>query len=53
MIADARRLRDLLIKKGWVIGKDLSYMEADGGAHNEKSWGDRIGLVLQFLFPPP
>lgn len=53
VIADARRLRDVLVQKGWVLGKDLSYMEAPGGAHNEKSWGDRVGLVLQFLFPPP
>jgi predicted alpha/beta superfamily hydrolase len=52
VIADARRLRDLLTGKGWVAGEDLSYMEVADGAHNEKSWGDRVGLVLQFLFPP-
>jgi hypothetical protein len=52
VIADARQLRDLLVAKGWIVGQDLSYMEAAGGGHNEKSWGDRIGLVLQFLFPP-
>lgn len=52
VIADARRLRDALVQKGWTIGQDLSYMEAAGGGHNEKSWGDRVGLVLQFLFPP-
>jgi len=52
VIADARRLRDALTAKGWTLGTDLSYMEADGGGHDEASWGDRIDLVLQFLFPP-
>jgi predicted alpha/beta superfamily hydrolase len=52
VIADARRLRELLIAKGWVLGEDLSYVEAAGAAHNEKSWGDRVGSVLEFLFPP-
>lgn len=52
VIADARRLRDLLVQKGWALGTDLSYLEAEGGAHNERSWSDRVGPVLQFLFPP-
>jgi hypothetical protein len=51
VIADARRLRDALTAKGWTLGDDLAYMEAEGGAHDEASWGDRIHLVLQFLFP--
>jgi predicted alpha/beta superfamily hydrolase len=52
VIADARRLRDALVGKGWVAGRDLMYFEADGGEHNEHSWAARVGPVLEFLFPP-
>jgi predicted alpha/beta superfamily hydrolase len=51
VIADARALRDALIAKGWVLGEDLSYLEAEGGEHNEQSWASRIDTVLKFLFP--
>jgi predicted alpha/beta superfamily hydrolase len=51
VIADARALRDALIAKGWVLGEDLSYFEAEGGEHNEQSWASRIDTVLKFLFP--
>jgi predicted alpha/beta superfamily hydrolase len=51
VIADARRLRDALVAKGWVLGEDLMYLEADGGEHNEASWAARVGPVLEFLFP--
>jgi predicted alpha/beta superfamily hydrolase len=52
VIADTRRLRDALVAKGWIVGQDLSYLEAADGEHNEKSWAERIGQVLEFLFPP-
>jgi predicted alpha/beta superfamily hydrolase len=52
MLGDARRLRDVLVSKGWTEGDDLSYREIDGGGHDEKSWGARIGDVLAFLHPP-
>jgi predicted alpha/beta superfamily hydrolase len=51
VISDARALRDALIAKGWVLGDDLAYLEAEGGEHNERSWAARIGLVLKHLFP--
>jgi predicted alpha/beta superfamily hydrolase len=50
-IANSRLLRDALVKKGWVVGQDLMYLEADGGEHNEASWAARVGPVLEFLFP--
>jgi predicted alpha/beta superfamily hydrolase len=53
VVADARRLRDALISKGWVLGQDLAYYEAKGGRHNEESWASRVGLFLRFLYPPP
>jgi predicted alpha/beta superfamily hydrolase len=52
VIPDARRLRDALVAKGWVISQDLMYFEARGGEHNERSWAKRVGPVLRFLFPP-
>jgi predicted alpha/beta superfamily hydrolase len=51
VIRDTRLLRDALVRKGWVIGKDLAYLEAEGGGHNEKSWATRVEGVLRFLFP--
>ena len=48
---DTRLLRDSLVQKGWIVGKDLAYLEAEGGGHNEKSWATRVEGVLRFLFP--
>ena len=49
---DARMLRDALVAKGWKLGDDLTYFEAKGGEHNERSWGSRVDRVLKYLFPP-
>jgi predicted alpha/beta superfamily hydrolase len=51
VIGDSRLLRDALIAKGWVLGEDLEYFEAEDGEHNERSWGARVGPMLEFLFP--
>lgn len=51
VLQDTRLLRDALLKKGWVEGQDLAYMEAEGGGHNERSWAKRVEGVLRFLFP--
>ena len=48
---DSRMLRDALVRKGWVEGQDLTYLEAEGGGHNEQSWATRVEGVLRFLFP--
>lgn len=48
---DARALRDLLVRKGWREEQDLQYYEAAGGEHNEHAWSERVGPMLQFLFP--
>ena len=52
VMRDARLLRDALVRKGWVVGRDLAYLEAEGGGHNELSWATRVEGVLRFLFPP-
>ena len=48
---DSRMLRDALVRKGWVQGQDLAYLEAEGGGHNEQSWATRVEGVLRFLYP--
>jgi len=53
VIADARALRDALEAKGWVVGQDLIYIEAEGARHDEASWASRMDSVLTFLFPAP
>jgi hypothetical protein len=51
IVNDVRKLRALLIRKGWKEGHDLAYLEAEGAGHNEGAWASRVGLMLQFLFP--
>ncbi len=50
-ISDARLLKNTLIKKGWQLGKNLNYFEAEGAEHNERAWAERITTILPFLFP--
>jgi predicted alpha/beta superfamily hydrolase len=50
---NARKLRDLLVEKGWRLDDDLQYTEANGAGHDEAAWAFRIDPVLRFLFPPP
>jgi len=50
-IDDARKLREILVKKGWRLGADLDFEEIEGGQHNEAAWAQRVGPFLQFLFP--
>ncbi|HEX2836038.1 MAG TPA: alpha/beta hydrolase-fold protein [Thermoanaerobaculia bacterium] len=50
-LTDARALRDVIAKKRW--GDDtFQYYEDRRGDHSERAWARRIGLVLEFLFPP-
>ena len=50
-VAGARVLKETLLKKGWKLGKDLSYFEAEGAEHNEQAWAARTEQILRFLFP--
>jgi predicted alpha/beta superfamily hydrolase len=49
--ADARSLRDALVSKGWRLGSDLRYFEAEGAKHTEAAWARRVDPILRFLFP--
>lgn len=46
----ARLLKETLLKKGWELGTDLSYFEAEGAEHNEQAWAARTAQILEFLF---
>lgn len=50
MIGGAKELRDLLIRKGWLLKSDLMYFEAKGGKHNEESFAKRAKPMLEYLF---
>lgn len=47
----ARVLREKLIAKGWMLGRDLHYHEAGDAGHTESAWAARIDSVLKFLYP--
>jgi len=49
-IKDARLLQEALVKKGWKLGRDLKYFEAEGAEHNERAWAQRVEPILRFLF---
>jgi predicted alpha/beta superfamily hydrolase len=51
-VADARRLRDALVARGWREGVDLRYVEDEGARHDESAWAKRLPEVLEFLYPP-
>ncbi|MGH9931554.1 MAG: alpha/beta hydrolase [Pyrinomonadaceae bacterium] len=50
-VNDARLLQHTLVKKGWRVGRDLNYFEAEGAEHNEAAWAVRVEAILTFLFP--
>lgn len=52
-LADARRLRDLLLAKGYRKGDQLRYVEDRAGGHEEAAWGNRLRAALPFLLAPP
>jgi predicted alpha/beta superfamily hydrolase len=48
----ARMLRDALVGRGWALGQELNYLEAEGAGHDETAWAARVAPMLRFLFPP-
>jgi len=48
-VANARRMRDLLSRKGYRMGRDLRWLESRCGRHDERSWGRRFARALPFL----
>jgi len=48
-VALARRLRDILIEKGYDARSDLRWVEDREGLHHESAWGRRFRKALPFL----
>jgi enterochelin esterase-like enzyme len=51
IVPDVEQFRDVLVKKGWRLDKDLYYRRVEGAEHNEAAWAQRVGPFLQFLYP--
>ena len=45
----ARRLRDMLLAKGYLVGTYLRYDEEELATHNEAAWARRLPEALRFL----
>lgn len=50
VLRNVKELRDALVRKGWVLGTDLTHFEAPGARHDEVSFGRRADRMLKFLF---
>jgi predicted alpha/beta superfamily hydrolase len=48
-VARARRMRDLLLAKGYRLGENLRWLESRCGRHDEASWGRRFARAFPFL----
>ena len=51
IVQEVEQFRDILLQKGWQLGKDLHYERIEGAEHNEAAWAQRVGPFLQFLYP--
>jgi predicted alpha/beta superfamily hydrolase len=49
MLPEARRLRDLLIARGFAADRTLHYVEERQGVHRESAWARRLPDALRFL----
>lgn len=47
--AGVRRMKRMLVKKGYRVRRDLLVIEERGAGHNEPAWARRLPLALQFL----
>ena len=48
---DARLLKAALVGLGFAVGVDLHYAEYEGATHSEEAWAERVGPMLEWLFP--
>jgi predicted alpha/beta superfamily hydrolase len=49
-LTDVRRMRDVLIRKGYQLRRDLFYVEESGAGHEEAAWRRRIRFAVPFFF---
>ena len=52
-LEDARLLKAALVGLGFKPGDDLHYAEYEGATHSEQAWSERVGPMLEYLFPAP
>jgi predicted alpha/beta superfamily hydrolase len=50
-LAETTRMDAALAADGHVHGRDLDFVTAQGGSHNEASWAARVAVPLAWLFP--
>jgi predicted alpha/beta superfamily hydrolase len=48
---DARLLKAALVGLGFTEGRDLHYAEYEGATHSEQAWSERVGPMLEWLYP--
>ena len=51
-LVNARRMRELLLARGYREDIDLRWVEDVGGGHHEAAWGQRFKAALPFLLTP-
>ncbi len=52
ILSQHRRFRDILMEKGFDLGRTLRFVEDEGAVHNERAWASRFPQALEFLYPP-
>ncbi|OGS05550.1 MAG: hypothetical protein A3I76_00800 [Elusimicrobia bacterium RIFCSPLOWO2_02_FULL_61_11] len=52
-VLDSRKLRDILLAKGFRKNKNLIYYEEKGGRHNEAYWAKLLPDVFRFFLSKP
>lgn len=45
-----RRMRDLLILRGYELGRDLNYLVFPGETHDEGAWARRLVVPFQYMY---
>lgn len=50
-LAETTRMDRALLADGYVQGRDLDFVTAQGGSHDEASWAARVAVPLSWLFP--
>jgi len=51
IVPQVEKFRDVLLEKGWKLGRDLHYERVEGAEHNEAAWARRVRPFLEFLYP--
>jgi predicted alpha/beta superfamily hydrolase len=50
-LPETTRMDQALAADGYALGRDLDFVTAQGGSHNEASWAARVATPLTWLFP--